>query len=197
MAAVIVTTAAKLGKFIPIHQLVFTSIHTRRAHTDDSHSHNKSDCPNPCVFRGECRHCGKEGHMGKDCPSAPPSRCGNCRKEGHWIDECPVPLICPRCHGSHRVRDCTEPMKCRHCEGDHMARECPVYVPTCNNCGETGEFDTSKRFAHVPCLCATDFLLLGRSHRFRVQELPQNRSWPLARDGWPRGLEASGEGHQG
>lgn len=97
-------------------------------------------CTNPRVFIGECRHCKQEGHMHRDCPSAPPPRCGNCRKEGHYIDDCPDPLVCPRCQGSHKVKDCTEPMKCRHCEGEHMAKECPTYVPTCNNCGETGRY---------------------------------------------------------
>lgn len=152
----------------PTGHVILTTERVGGVAADDSHSHKKSECPNPKAFNGECRHCKKEGHMSKECPDAPPPRCGNCRKEGHYIDECPEPLVCPRCQGSHRVRDCTEPMKCRHCEGDHMAKECPVYVPTCNNCGETSKFKVSVQSPLPPFPCLTDRLSPTRPHRFRV-----------------------------
>lgn len=114
--------------------------------------------------------------MGKDCPTAPPARCGNCRKHDHWIDECPEPLVCPRCQGSHRLRDCEEPVKCHRCGGEHMARECPDYVPTCNNCGETGEFEAAVISTWSACVSLADCLSLARTHRIRMQKSPQDRS---------------------
>ncbi|KAI5860143.1 hypothetical protein GGS23DRAFT_251203 [Durotheca rogersii] len=48
------------------------------------------DCPTapPQEFTGECRYCKKEGHMAKDCPEKPPIVCHNCKEEGHTAMEC-------------------------------------------------------------------------------------------------------------
>ncbi|OTB09065.1 hypothetical protein M426DRAFT_316356 [Hypoxylon sp. CI-4A] len=50
----------------------------------DQEGHVIRDCPTapPREFTGECRICNKEGHMAKDCPEKGPSVCRNCQEEG-------------------------------------------------------------------------------------------------------------------
>lgn len=66
-----------------------------------SSSHNKADCPNPRVLK--CRHCNEEGHMVRDCPTAPPreftGECRICSQEGHMAKDCPAKPaeVCRNC----------------------------------------------------------------------------------------------------
>jgi hypothetical protein len=66
-----------------------------------SSSHNKADCPNPRVQK--CRHCNEEGHIVRDCPTAPPreftGECHHCHEEGHMAKDCPTKPaeVCRNC----------------------------------------------------------------------------------------------------
>ncbi|KAI1778263.1 hypothetical protein F4818DRAFT_405366 [Hypoxylon cercidicola] len=64
-------------------------------------SHSKAECPNPRVLK--CRHCNEDGHLIRDCPTAPPQEftgeCRYCHKEGHMAKDCPdkPPMVCKNC----------------------------------------------------------------------------------------------------
>ncbi len=94
MAAVPATTVARKGKST-------TNIQTNGIMLISFASHNKADCPNPRVQK--CRHCNEEGHMVRDCPTAPPreftGECHHCHEEGHMAKDCPTKPaeVCRNC----------------------------------------------------------------------------------------------------
>jgi len=154
-------------------------------------SHNSKDCSNPRNFTGECKSCGKEGHMLRDCPSKAPMRCYNCNQRGHQSGDCDKPPFCPRCRSDHNLRDCPLPKSCRQCGSDeHTFKTCPAKpAETCNNCGEEG-----KPGRGVGVLIHTDSPAI-RPQSCRVQEPPQDRPRQRARRhprGGPRGVAQGG-----
>ena len=49
--------------------------------------HFVADCSMPMV----CRLCNEEGHLAKECPTAPPRVCSNCQEPGHEAADCKAP----------------------------------------------------------------------------------------------------------
>ncbi|KAI0394107.1 hypothetical protein F5Y17DRAFT_274732 [Xylariaceae sp. FL0594] len=62
--------------------------------------HMIRECPTapPREFTGECRICKQEGHMAKDCPEKPAEVCNNCQEEGHVALNCQNPRKIDRGH---------------------------------------------------------------------------------------------------
>ncbi|KAI0903285.1 hypothetical protein F4823DRAFT_619193 [Ustulina deusta] len=109
MAAVPATTVARKGKST-------TNIQTNGIMLISFASHNKADCPNPRVQK--CRHCNEEGHMVRDCPTAPPreftGECHHCHEEGHMAKDCPTKPaeVCRNCQQEgHTIVECKNPRK--------------------------------------------------------------------------------------
>ncbi|CAK7275447.1 hypothetical protein SEPCBS57363_006685 [Sporothrix epigloea] len=49
--------------------------------------HYVAECSMPMI----CRVCNEEGHLAKECPTAPPELCNNCQEPGHRAVECKSP----------------------------------------------------------------------------------------------------------
>ncbi|KAI0472597.1 hypothetical protein GGR56DRAFT_572197 [Xylariaceae sp. FL0804] len=98
---VLASTAARMGQ---CREHLHLEIH----HTKHDFSHNKADCPNPRVMR--CNHCGDEGHMVRDCPTAPAreftGECRICNQAGHMAKDCPDrgPEQCKNCQQEGRIQ---------------------------------------------------------------------------------------------
>ncbi|KAK4121293.1 hypothetical protein N657DRAFT_578054 [Parathielavia appendiculata] len=55
---------------------------------------------------GACRLCNEEGHLARDCPSAPPKKCKGCESTDHLVKDCPN-RVCKNCgEAGHTVSAC-------------------------------------------------------------------------------------------
>eukprot|EP01083_Nonionella_stella_P133734 406634_1 len=87
-----------------------------------------------------CYHCGKDGHLARNCPDEDDDKCFRCGKTGHWARDCEIDLesrnrinnndACHRCGKfGHWAPECDLPYQFNNLENDK-----------CNRCGKKGHW---------------------------------------------------------